>query len=426
MIHTRTSQSHPLYVSDLAVGPGRLGLTICPGKKGDSVFGAPWDRDLGMDLAAVRDWGATAVLTLVEPHELRMLGVERLGEAVRALGMEWHHFPIPDLGAPKDLDRSSWWRLSTRLHGILDQGGRVLVHCRGGLGRAGTMAALLLTERGDTAQEAIARIRAVRKGAIETAVQERFLASRAALPDARTERIRASLFGGAIGDALGAAIEFWKLPQILRRFPNGVDEMLPYDGRLGAITDDTQMTLFTAEGMIRAMVRGIGKGVCHPPSVIHRALLRWYATQGARPAREVCAVGLVEDPRLHRRRSPGMTCMAALGATRAFGDVARNDSKGCGTIMRVAPVAFMGGDLGQVETIALKSSALTHGHRTGQEAAAAWALILADVLRGTRVETAALGAAERFGTETARAIRSALSAPRDGRPGTVESLGAAG
>ena len=239
MIHARTSQSHPLYVSDLVVGPGRLGLTICPGKKGDSVFGAPWNRDLGVDLAAIRAWGATAVLTLVEPHELRMLGVERLGDAVRELGMEWHHFPIPDLGAPTDLDRSGWWKVSTRLHTILDQGGKVLVHCRGGLGRAGSMAALLLIERGDTAEEAMRRIRSVRKGAIETAVQERFLASRAALPDERAERIRASLFGGAIGDALGAEIEFWKLSQILRRFPNGVNEMLAHDGRIGAITDDT-------------------------------------------------------------------------------------------------------------------------------------------------------------------------------------------
>ena len=419
----RTSQTHPLYVSDLAVGPGRLGLTLCPGKKGDSVFGASWDRDLGVDLAAIRSWGATAVLTLVEPDELRILGVELLGEAVRELGMEWHHFPIPDLGAPQDLDRSTWRTVSTRLHLILDQGGRVLVHCRGGLGRAGTMAALLLIERGDTADEAMERIRSVREGAIETDVQERFLAKRAALPDEPAERIRASLFGGAIGDALGAEIEFWSLPQILERFPNGVGEILPHDGRLGAITDDTQMTLFTAEGLIRAMVRGKGKGICHPPSVVHHALLRWYLTQGGRPAQEVDTVGLVADPRLHRRRAPGMTCMSALGAARTLGDLPRNASKGCGTIMRVAPVAFMGGDLREVEALAMETSALTHGHRTGQEAAAAWALILAEVLSGAPVEAGATSVAGRFGSETRDAIRSALTAPRDGRPETVESLG---
>lgn len=185
MVYLRTSQSHPLYVSDLNVGPGRLGLTLCPGKKGDSVFGAPWDRDLDVDLAAIRAWGATAVLTLVEPQELLMLGVERLGEAVRERGMEWHHVPIPDLGVPQDLDRAGWWIVSTRLHTILDQGGRVLVHCRGGLGRAGIMAALLLIERGDTAEDAMRRVRAVRKGAIETRPQEEFLVRQAALAKAQ-------------------------------------------------------------------------------------------------------------------------------------------------------------------------------------------------------------------------------------------------
>lgn len=133
-------------------------------------------------------------------------------------------------------------------------------------------------------------------------------------------------------------------------------------------------------------------------------------------------MGLVEDPRLDRRRSPGGTCMAALGAARGLGDVARDDPKRCGTILRVAPLALMGGDLRQVGSIAMESSALTHGHRISQEAAG-WALILADVLRGTGVETAALGVAGRFGPETARAIRSTLRSPRDGRPQTVESLG---
>jgi len=417
----RTSQTHPLYVNDLAVGSGRLGLTICPGKKGPAVFGHAWDRDLETDVAALRAWGAAAVVTLVEPDELRDLGAEGLGDVVRKSGMAWHHLPVPDLGVPDQGSLAAWPEISRALHRRLDAGQKVVVHCRGGLGRAGTMAALLLIERGDTAARAMERIRAARQNAIETAAQERFLAERAALPDRRAERIRASLFAGAIGDALGAEIEFTSLPEIRGLFPTGVDRMLPHDGRVGAVTDDTQMTLFTAEGLICAAVRSASKGICHPPSVIHHALLRWLMTQGERPALEVGTGGLVADQRLHRRRAPGITCLTALKSARAFGEAASNDSKGCGTIMRVAPVGLFGG--AQVADIAAESSALTHGHPTGQEAAAAWALLLNAVLEGQEPEEAARELLGRFGNETDGALRSALDAPRDGRPETVATLG---
>lgn len=417
----RTSETHPLFINDLAVGQGHIGITICPGKKGASVFGAAWDRDLNTDLSAIDAWGAEVVLTLVEPDELEMLGAGELGNTVQSMGMVWVHFPVPDLNIPNDDSLARWKEISPTLHRVLDQGGKILIHCRGGLGRAGTLAALLLIERGDTAEEAMSRIRDVRPGAIETAVQERFLRERASLPDRRAEMIRASLFGGAIGDALGAEIEFWKLSQIRSRFPNGVDKMLPHDGRMGAITDDTQMTLFTAEGLIRATVRGNLKGICHPPSVIHHALLRWYATQGARPKMDVDDAGLVRDRRLHKRRAPGMTCLSALQSASAFGSAAQNDSKGCGTIMRVAPVGLMASP--DVEQIAIESSATTHGHRVGQQAAAAWALILQAVLDGAAVEKAARDLARHFGPETNEALDAALKAPRDCTPKTVESFG---
>ncbi|UWQ39920.1 ADP-ribosylglycohydrolase family protein [Leisingera aquaemixtae] len=417
----RTSQTHPLFINDLAVGPGRIGLTICPGKKGASVYGAAWDRDLDTDLKAIHAWGPEVVVTLVEADELEMLGAAGLGEAVQNNGMAWVHFPVRDLNVPAEDHLHHWREISLRLHRILDQGGNVLIHSRGGLGRAGTLGALLLIERGDTADEAISRIRDARPGAIETKVQEQFLRERASLPDRRSEMIRASLFGGAIGDALGAEIEFWKLSRIRSRFPNGVDEMLPHDGRIGAITDDTQMTLFTAEGLIRAAVRSAVKGICHPPSIIHHALLRWFVTQGTVPNLEIDDSGLVQDPRLHRRRAPGMTCLSALGAASNFGSSARNDSKGCGTIMRVAPVGLMAET--NAEQIAMESSALTHGHKTGQEAAAAWALILQSVLRGAPPEHAARDLTGRFGPETDRSLRAALDAPRDGTPETVENLG---
>jgi ADP-ribosyl-[dinitrogen reductase] hydrolase len=166
----------------------------------------------------------------------------------------------------------TWAALSAQLHGTLERGGRVLVHCRGGLGRAGTIAALMLIERGWSAPQAISDVRAVRPGAIETEEQERWVTRRARHYGLPGIRLHASLLGGAYGDSLGAEIEFLSLDAIRRKFPDGISDLPPHQGLRGAITDDTQMTLFTAEGLIRAHVRGALKGICHPPSVVHHAL----------------------------------------------------------------------------------------------------------------------------------------------------------
>lgn len=421
----RTSLTHPLRIDSLPVANGHLGLTFCPGKQGDSTFGAPWARDLDRDLDAIRDWGATAIVTLIEDHEFDMLGVRALAAGVAARGMAWHHLPIRDLDVPDAAGVALWRALSPRLHRQLERGERIVLHCRGGLGRVGTVAALILTERGLAAPAAIAATRAARPGAVETCGQERWLHEVAG--GAEVRRLQACLTGGAMGDSLGAEVEFWSLARIRARFPEGITDLPPHDGIRGAITDDTQMTLFTAEGLIRARVRGLLKGICHPPGVVHHALLRWYRTQGRSPAMQVDDTGLSADPRLQVQRAPGNTCLSALSESRAFGTPAANDSKGCGTIMRVAPVALMA-PRAQVHDLALQTSALTHGHPTGQWAAAAWAGMVADVAGGLPLEKAARQAAGTCadhpdGAETAAAIRSALAAPRDGRPETVEALG---
>lgn len=229
------------------------------------------------------------------------------------------------------------------------------------------------------------------------------------------------LLGGAIGDALGAEIEFWSLSRIRDHFPDGLQDLPPHAGMVGAITDDTQMTLFTAEGLIRAAVRQEMRGICHPAGVIHHALLRWLDTQGVTPGLDIDDVGLIRDQRLRARRAPGNTCLSALGAARRFGDAVRNDSKGCGSIMRVAPIAFVAPE--RVRDLAMETSGLTHGHTTGQEAAAAWALILTDLTQGVDLEVAARRQESAFGAETTRALAAALTAARDARAETVESLG---
>ena len=423
----RDSTLHPLRIDSLPICSGRLGLTLCPGKKGESVFGDRWDRNLDIDLDVIKSWGTKAVVTLIEEAEFRQLSVTGLGDALLAQGIEWHHFPICNLNAPTAAAMIRWRTLSPHLHSIFESGGRVLLHCRGGLGRAGTIAALLLIERGRSAHDAVHIVRRAMPGAVATDRQERFLSEWVHCRRQSSRQLHASLLGGAIGDSIGADIEFLSLSEIRNRFPDGVSELPRHMGVKGAITDDTQMTLFTAEGILRAHVRNAQKGVCHPPSVIHHALLRWLRTQGCEPKVETDDIGLINDSRLRVRRAPGNTCLSSLAASTHFGSLAQNDSKGCGSIMRVAPIALMF-PRDQVRRLAIETSALTHGHATGQLAAAAWAEMLADVSLGSELEDAAVNAAETYaklpdGGETARAIQAALNAPRDGTGETVESLG---
>ena len=173
-VSVRTSLSHPLRIDEVviataaAAAAGRIGLCICPGKRGDSVMGGPWQRDLERDLEVVRRWMPHAVLTLIEAHEFQLLGDCNLGSRLRALGIEWHHLPIVDRQAPDARFEAAWAVCGPRVQSCLRSGGRILVHCRGGLGRAGTVAARLLVELDMPAADAVAQVRRARPGAIET------------------------------------------------------------------------------------------------------------------------------------------------------------------------------------------------------------------------------------------------------------------
>lgn len=173
----RTSLTHPLQIAAISAGPalGRVGLTFCPGKHDRQATSGSWDRDLAVDLDAIRDWGAAAIVTLVEPEELSLLRVERLGEEVLRRSMRWFHLPIVDMSTPgRDFERQ-WDVAGKELQALLRNGRDVLVHCRGGLGRAGTIGARLLVELGMTPIAALGKVRAVRPGAVETRAQEKYV-----------------------------------------------------------------------------------------------------------------------------------------------------------------------------------------------------------------------------------------------------------
>ena len=124
------------------------------------------------DLQQIRDWGAAAVVSLVEPAELGWLQVPHLGQEVERHGMKWLHIPIKDGGVPEDEAERIWAEVGPRIRGLLQEGQRVLFHCRAGYGRSGMMAARLLVELGWSAERSITEVRRVRPGAIERGAQE--------------------------------------------------------------------------------------------------------------------------------------------------------------------------------------------------------------------------------------------------------------
>jgi ADP-ribosyl-[dinitrogen reductase] hydrolase len=170
----KTSKHLPLQIGELFVnsGQGLIGLTLCPGKKD---LTRNWNRDINEDLQVIKSWGATTVVTLIEAHEFAMLHVETLGRDIGSLGMDWIHLPIVDVSIPDKRFEMSWVTDGPKLHARLDAGERILIHCRGGLGRTGVVAGILLVERGVNPAAAIERVRQARPGAIETRPQEVYI-----------------------------------------------------------------------------------------------------------------------------------------------------------------------------------------------------------------------------------------------------------
>ncbi|MGL5362350.1 MAG: tyrosine-protein phosphatase [Bosea sp. (in: a-proteobacteria)] len=151
----------PFTIATLALPSGaRIGICRLPGRSGD----------LAGDVAQIAEWGAALVVSMTEADEMAAKGAGGLEAALVEASIGWRRFPIHDYGAPANAD-THWPPLSHELHAALDQGQAVLLHCAGGKGRSGMVALRLLTERGVEAEAALAMIRDLRSGAVETEAQ---------------------------------------------------------------------------------------------------------------------------------------------------------------------------------------------------------------------------------------------------------------
>ena len=371
----RTSESHPLRITAVTPGGGhgRIGITLCPGKIDPAGMTGGWARDLDTDLDAIQRWGATAVVSLITDEEFGLLSVRGLPGAVRDRHMEWWHVPIPDGWPPGPDFEDAWAVVGETVRDRLRLGFDVLVHCRGGLGRAGTVAARLLVELGASPDDAIRRVREARSPyAIETASQETHVTRCAARPPfvppqtaaAIRDRALGAFLGLAIGDAVGTTLEF-----CTRDAQPRLEDMTgggPFALPPGAWTDDTAMALALADSLAAT-------GTLDSRDLMDR-FVRWWQ---------------------HGEYSCTGTCFDIGNATRAaldryvrtgdpFAGSTHPRTAGNGSLMRLAPVALrFRKDRSRLTDTAADQSRTTHGAEEAVDACRAFAELLSDAVAGT-------------------------------------------
>ncbi len=246
------------------------------------------------------------------------------------------------------------------------------------------------------------------------------------------------LLGGAVGDALGGPVEFLSIDGIRRQF--GSQGVVDYVGQnrqgLAEFTDDTQMTLFTAEGLLCAAAAGT-MDVDGCVEAIYRAYLRWLRTQSREGRSQTRAEGqgrLLQEEGLWKIKAPGNTCLSALYSGKAgIMEQPINNSKGCGGVMRVAPIGLWVQTGSAAFELGSRAAALTHGHPSGYLSAGCLAQLIADLVSGSPFEEAiqhTLTVLAHYSghEETTAALHKALEFARDPRqpvsPAIVEKIGA--
>jgi ADP-ribosyl-[dinitrogen reductase] hydrolase len=385
---------------------GKVGLTFAPGKKQANAATGAWDRDLVAYLQRLRsEYAADHLVCLLEDAEFVELGIEGLAEAAAGLGIAFHRLPIRDGSTPRD--EAATAALVSRIAGWAAAGENVVIHCKGGLGRAGTIGGCVLRQAGMAAKPALAALLAARgKDCPETAAQRQYIESFGAGPPALRSRVVGAVLAAAVGDALGHETEFMRWPQIRDRFgPGGVTgygRWSEHDGqRFALYTDDTQM----AEIVLRALVEH-GRAAALEPVMeqIAAGFARWstHPQGGHRYPGNACLRGA-------QRNANGIPWREAGGAT----------AGGCGSVMRAYPFGLLfHDDLERAEHWAVEHSRMTHGAPIALAACAAIAVGVASEVQGCAspdVLAAMVEAAGRHDAGTARMAEDALTAATDGR-----------
>ncbi len=198
------------------------------------------------------------------------------------------------------------------------------------------------------------------------------------------EQYRGCLIGGAAGDALGYAVEFPGTDAVVKKYGKSGSKNCELHNGIAPVSSVTQMTLFTANGLLLGTTRGMTRGIMGPyPAYIAACYKDWLQTQSAAyPLRPRSLYSwLVNEPELFARRDPGDTCISAIinGADGTI-DEPMNQSKGCGGMVRAAPIGlYLGGrryESDKIDMIGAETAALTHGHELGYIPAAAFVHML--------------------------------------------------
>ena len=370
----KTSENSPLRIAAVTPGNGhgRIGITLCPGKTDPYGMTGSWARDLDTDLDAIQRWGATAVATLIEEHELDLLKVGDLAGKVGERHMEWWHLPIRDGKSPPARGFEDRWEIAgDALRDRLRLGFDVLVHCRGGLGRAGTVAARLLVELGARPDDAMRRVLDVRPGAIETDQEAHVSQCSAHAPsvpiqtaDSIRDRALGAFLGLAVGDAVGTTLEFRPRdaqPRLEDMAGGGPFKLPP-----GYWTDDTAMAL--------ALADSLGASETLDCRDLMDRFVKWWRDGDYSCNGHCFDIGNTTRQALDRYRRTGDPLAGSTDPR----------SAGNGSLMRLAPVALrFWQNRPRLVAAAAEQSRTTHGAEEAVDACRAFAELLAEAIAGT-------------------------------------------
>lgn len=313
-------------------------------------------------------------MSLVEEHEFAGLEVPEFRRIVEASGIAWAYAPIPDGGVPDATFAKTWHAIGPRARNILRLGGRVVIHCRAGLGRTGSIVASLLVDFGMEPKAAIAAVRAARPHTIETKNQEAYVLAckpMARKPD-RADAIAGCMIGVAAGDAIGSAFEMLDARSIeaglgepfCRTYTPALPGSLLYPRPPGYATDDTAMAL------------AVAYVVAESDDLSARAFAEAFLTDLDRTTGRFGKIFWEGGPGLATTRS-----LAKLQSGADPENCGGPNDGGNGAAMRAHPIGILH-DRNEALRVAAVQARVTQGHPSAIAAAQAVAALVYDALAG--------------------------------------------